>query len=228
MHSYDRVVKTRANPPHHNPLQRVCAARALSEALAQSRALARKSSLTDLRIACEPAASRDSGTDASQANEAVASAFTAGSVAEQQQRQHGACSPAGAEDDLSPGAVTRWVKKEKEEEEKGLRYRFKVAACLGLSVRVRVGGLVLGLGRYCVVVVVIGGAMRDGAPQGRRFEWAKEAEQRTQLLRRGVAEPLTWSSEECVEQIITGCSSLCGKVVCFCFTGLPELSRISI
>lgn len=107
MHSYDRVVKTRANPPHHYPLQRVCAARALSEALAQSRALARKSSLTDLRIACEPAASRDSGTDASQANEAVASAFTAGSVAEQQQRQHGACSPAGAEDDLSPGAVTR-------------------------------------------------------------------------------------------------------------------------
>lgn len=65
--------------------------------------------MTDLRIACEPAASRDSGTDASQANEAVASAFTAGSVAEQQQRQqqHGACSPAGAEDDLSPGAVTR-------------------------------------------------------------------------------------------------------------------------
>lgn len=49
----------------------------------------------------------------------------------------------------------------------------------------------MGLGRYCVVVVVIGGAVRDGAPQGRRFEWAKEAEQRTQLLRRGVAEPLT-------------------------------------
>lgn len=71
----------------------------------------------------------------------------------------------------------------------------------GTSVSVQSGGLsravspcpclVLGLGRYCIVVVVIGGAVRDGAPQGRRFEWAKEAEQRTQLLRRGVAEPLT-------------------------------------
>lgn len=42
----------------------------------QSRALAHKSSLTDLHIACELTASRDSGTDASQAN----AAFTAGSV----------------------------------------------------------------------------------------------------------------------------------------------------
>lgn len=57
-----------------------------SEVLRQSRALAHKSSLTDLHIACELTASRDSGTDASQAN----AAFTAGSVA----RQHGACSRA--------------------------------------------------------------------------------------------------------------------------------------
>lgn len=45
----------------------------------------RPSSLTDLHIACEQAASRDSGTDASQAN----AAFSAGSVT----KQHGACSP---------------------------------------------------------------------------------------------------------------------------------------
>lgn len=57
-----------------------------SEALRQSRALAHESSLTDLHIACELTASRDSGTDASQAN----AAFTAGSVA----KQHGACSRA--------------------------------------------------------------------------------------------------------------------------------------
>lgn len=55
-----------------------------SEVLKQSRALAHKSSLTDLHIACELTASRDSGTDASQAN----AAFTAGSVT----KQHGACS----------------------------------------------------------------------------------------------------------------------------------------
>jgi len=45
---------------------------------------AHKSSLTDLHIACQQTASRDSGTDASQAN----AAFTAGSVA----KQLGACS----------------------------------------------------------------------------------------------------------------------------------------
>lgn len=55
-----------------------------SEVLQQSRTLAHKSSLTDLHIACELTASRDSGTDASQAN----AAFTAGSVT----KQHGACS----------------------------------------------------------------------------------------------------------------------------------------
>lgn len=49
--------------------------------------------------------------------------------------------------------------------------------------------------------------MRDGAPQGRRFEWVKEGEQRTQLLRRGVAELLTGSSEEYNEQIISGWSA---------------------
>lgn len=43
------------------------------------------SSPSDLHIACERTASRDSGTDASQANAAV----SAGSVA----KQHGACSP---------------------------------------------------------------------------------------------------------------------------------------
>lgn len=104
-HSYDKVAKTLARANHHPHIH---AQPGRSEALAQSRALPRKSSLTDLHIACEPAASRDSGTDASQAN-AAAAAFTAGSVAEQQQQQRedGACSPAGAEDDLSPAAVTR-------------------------------------------------------------------------------------------------------------------------
>ncbi len=57
-----------------------------SEVLKQRRALAHKSSLTDLHIACELTASRDSGTDASQAN----AAFTAGSVT----KPHGACSRA--------------------------------------------------------------------------------------------------------------------------------------
>lgn len=51
----------------------------------RARALARQSSLTDLRVACEPAASRDSGTDASQASAACSAA---GSVA----GPHGACS----------------------------------------------------------------------------------------------------------------------------------------
>lgn len=41
-------------------------------ALKQSRALAHKRSLTDLHIACELPTSRDSGTDASQANAASA------------------------------------------------------------------------------------------------------------------------------------------------------------
>lgn len=57
-----------------------------SEVLAQSRAHAHESGLTDLHIACERTASRDSGTDASQANAASA----AGSAA----RRHGACSGA--------------------------------------------------------------------------------------------------------------------------------------
>lgn len=75
-----------------------------SEVLTQSRAHAHESSLTDLHIACEPSASRDSGTDASQANAASA----AGSAA----RRHGACSgaaPRQAEDELS-AAVTREVR----------------------------------------------------------------------------------------------------------------------
>lgn len=55
-----------------------------SDAFKSSRALTHKSSLTDLHIACELTASRDSGTDASQAN----AAFTAGSV----KKRHGACS----------------------------------------------------------------------------------------------------------------------------------------
>lgn len=57
-----------------------------SEVLTQSRAHAHESSLTDLHIACELTASRDSGTDASQAN----AASKAGSAA----RRHGACSGA--------------------------------------------------------------------------------------------------------------------------------------
>lgn len=57
-----------------------------SEVLTQSRAHAHESSVTDLHIACELTASRDSGTDASQSNAASA----AGSAA----RRHGACSGA--------------------------------------------------------------------------------------------------------------------------------------
>lgn len=76
-----------------------------SEVLTQSRA--HESSLTDLHIACEPSASRDSGTDASQASAASA----AGSAA-----RRGAAGTAHAleplrraEDELSP-AVIRLVK----------------------------------------------------------------------------------------------------------------------
>lgn len=43
--------------------------------------------------------------------------------------------------------------------------------------------------------LLLRGVVRDGAPQGRRFEWAKEGEERTQLFHRGVAVLLTWLSD---------------------------------
>lgn len=84
-------------PPLEPDHMRCCG----SEVLTQSRAHALQSSLTDLHIACELTASRDSGTDASQAN----AASTAGSAARRGGTAHALEPLRQAEDELSPAVI---------------------------------------------------------------------------------------------------------------------------
>lgn len=184
-----------------------------SEVLQQSRTLVHKSSLTDLHIACELTASRDSGTDASQAN----AAFTAGSVT----KQHGACSR------VSPTSGG-WI---------------SCCNTVGttMTILVKVTGRVLrtlsgGLMIFCEPSAEEERAPSHGCWSGCACCRTKETSvwvgdggwERHATVRVGVVDPprATWFSGKYVEQFIAGCASLHGKCL-FLYFGITRTQFVN-